>query len=75
MNEKAYTLLIDYYHDAKVKGKGYFYSENYYKNLYKAFSYPLTFITCVISVISGLHFEEYIIIRSIFNIIIINIIQ
>lgn len=36
-----YFLLKGYARDAKIKAKAYAYSENYYRNLNKLFTYPI----------------------------------
>lgn len=55
-----YFLLRQYSKDSKVKSKAYSYSESYYRNMYKFFTYPLVVLSSVSTVLAGFHVNEYV---------------
>ena len=55
-----YYLLKSYMREAKIKSKAYGYSENYYRNLNKIFTYPIVVISAVGSVLGGIAIHPYV---------------
>lgn len=55
-----YFLLKGYARDAKIKAKSYTYSENYYRNLNKLFTYPIVVISAIGSVLGGISVHHYV---------------
>ena len=58
---KAYELLMGYAKQAKILSKAYGSSEQYYRQMYKIFTYPVVILSTVSTFLAGFDYNNYIV--------------
>ena len=57
---EVYNLLKSYYKESKILSKAYSLSEQYYRNMFKIFNYPVVVLSAVNTVCLGVNVNQYI---------------